>query len=124
MKSTGTCGHRLPRRWGWLRLSLGLLAMWLLFGLVLILEHGNRPTTTRQWVLWLLLAPVAYVLCELLATAAGTIAARMPPFSWLLRWVGSGIDSTDRIFRVGLLAIVFLILFFIGLGIYTHLLGI
>ena len=117
MKSTGASGHRLPKRWGWFRLTLTFVVLWVLCSFLLVPDHP--PRTALQWALWLLI-PVFYLLGELVVT----LLARIPPFSCTVRWVGSGIDPTDRIFRVVVLAIAFLILFFIGLGIYTHLLGI
>ncbi|MCG6963943.1 MAG: hypothetical protein LJE95_11820 [Acidobacteria bacterium] len=108
--------ERLSRPW----LIAIFIGLWVLSGLALIPDSNEPPKTPVQWALWLLVAPVVYVVGDFVAS----LLARVPPFSWILRWIDSGVDATDRIFRVVVLAVVFLILFFIGLGIYTHLLGI
>lgn len=78
----------------------------------------ERPSTGGGWVLWCA-ANLGLFLLFILGVAGATglfvVALRVPPLSWVVRWVSRGEDAIDRMLRVGLLAIMFLVLFFVGL---------
>ncbi len=78
----------------------------------------ERPSTGGGWILWCA-ANLGLFLLLILGVAGATglfvVALRVPPLSWLVRWVSRGEDAIDRMLRVGLLAIVFLGLFLVVL---------
>ena len=78
----------------------------------------ERPSTGGGWILWLGANLVLFLLLILgvaVVTGLFYLTLRVPPLSWVVRWVSRGEDAIDRMLRVGLLAIVFLGLFLVVL---------
>ncbi len=74
----------------------------------------QRPRTGGGWILWCAANLGLFLLLILggaVATGLFIVALRVPPLAWVVRWVSRGEDAIDRMLRVGLLAIMFLVLF-------------
>ncbi len=78
----------------------------------------ERPSTGGGWILWCAANLALFLLLILgVAVVSGLfyLTRRVPPLSWVVRWVSRGEDAIDRMLRVSLLAIVFLGLFLVVL---------
>ncbi len=112
-----------PKPFSTARQALVFVVVWAAIGIFVVLEFGVHPKSPQGWVFWVVVAPLLYLVGEVILEPLASLAARVPPLSWIRSWVGRGVDSEDRIIRVVVLAAVFLLLFFAGLKIYTHILG-
>ena len=103
--------------------ALTFVVVWAAIGAVIVFELGVHPKSAQGWVFWVIVAPLLYLVGEVVFEPVVSLVARIPPLPWLRSWVAGGVDSEDRIIRVVILAAVFLVLFFVGLKIYSHILG-
>jgi hypothetical protein len=89
--------------------------LWLIVGFVLIAMDGPRPTTLWGWLLWCAVAPVFCLLGEAIFEGLGFLFSKIPPTSWLIRWVRCEDGEGDPLLRFAALAFGFLFLFLLAL---------
>ena len=114
---------KTPKPFSTVPQALVFVVVWAAIGAFAVLELGVHPKSPQGWVFWVIVAPLLYLVGEVIFEPLASLVARIPPLPWIRSWVGRGVDSEDRIIRVVILAAVFLVLFFAGLRIYTHILG-
>jgi hypothetical protein len=93
------------------------LSVWLGVGFLIVVFESpfNKPTSLPTLILWCAVAPLLYVVAEALVVGPAHLLSKIPPFSWLFRWIRCEDGEGDPLLRFCAAAAVFLVVFFVAL---------
>ncbi len=101
-----------------LRAVLVPVGIYLLVGFIIVIAHGIWPDTIPKWIIWIIAAPLIYVLMELvvhLLAVPFMLLAKIPPFSWVAWWLRCEDGEGDPVLRFAGLAFGLLAIFLVVL---------